>query len=91
MIIVGLLNVIKLLLDLIFNILPNLPPFPTSLNNAIEYVLNIIFDTASLIGLFVHMDTVAILLPMALLVINFNRIYHILMWLVKKIPALNIK
>lgn len=91
MILVSLLSIIKLLFDLVFSILPSLPAFPESLSSSIEYVLNIVFDTASLIGLFVHLDTVRVLLPLAIVVINFNRIYQIVMWIIKKIPALSVK
>lgn len=86
MIIEAIINLITLLLKTVFGILPNIPDFPNSLLNSIDNVLNIIFSNLDLLGLFVRIDTIKILVPLIIVVVNFEYIYHFSMWLIKKLP-----
>ena len=52
-------------------------------------VLTILFG--SLLGLFVDLNTVKIVLPIVLVLIEFEHIYDFVMWLLRKIPFLGIK
>ena len=62
MIIEGLLSIINLLLSFVFGLLPNLPSFPEDLSNSINYILDVIFNNAGLLGLFIHINTLKIIL-----------------------------
>jgi len=90
MIIEGLLNIIKTILTFILGILPNIPNLPASLLNSITSLFDLFFSNAGLLGLFIRIDTIKIIVPIVLLIINFDYIYKFAMWLIKKIPMLGI-
>ena len=89
--------IIQALLDLIYNLiwaltLPiNIPNLPTNvisyINNALQYIrtgiqyLNVFFDMQYLFGLFAVVVAVNVGLS----------VYHVVMYIVKKIPMLGIK
>lgn len=61
-------------------------------NNAIliklDAFMNLIFDNLGLLGFFLDIGFIKILLPLVLLVANAEHIYHLIMWIIRKIPAL---
>lgn len=69
----------------------HLPQVPTEIKTSIDSFLDLIFQGANLIGFFIPLGLVKILLPLILLVINFEFIYKSIMFFVKKIPMLGIK
>lgn len=70
----------------------NLPSFPSELTNGFNSYLNIIFDNSmSIISFIVPWNIVKIGLPIALLVANAKYIYFLVMWILAKIPMLNIR
>lgn len=86
MIIKAIFDLILLLLTNVFGILPDIPALPSSLLNSLNTVFTTIFDNVDLLGLFVRIDTIKVLVPLLIIVINFEHIYHFVMWIVKKIP-----
>lgn len=91
MIIEALLTVVWFILDFILNLLPNIPEMPSNVVSAITNVFNVIFNNVGLLGIFVPLDIVKVLIPLWLVVDNFDKIYSIVFWVIKKIPALNIR
>ena len=82
-----LFNLIKFLLMTIFGILPNIPSLPTNFITLINNFLDIIFNNGSaLLNLFVHIETLKILAPIALVIINLDKVYHLILWVIKKLP-----
>lgn len=87
MIVKGLFDLIKGLINLVLSIFPNLPDAPQEFQNIIDYVLDLIFESgASILSLFVHINTIKIIVPILLVIVNFEQIYKMIMWIVKKIP-----
>lgn len=87
MVISGLFDLIKGLVNLVLSIFPNLPDVPSEFSEIINYVLDLIFESgASILGLFVHINTIKILVPLVIVIVNFEQIYKLIMWIVKKIP-----
>lgn len=86
MIVAALINLITALLKIVLNLLPNLPDLPQSISTSIDNVTNVIFSNANLLGLFVRIDTIKTLVPLLIVVVNFEHIYHFSMWIVKKLP-----
>lgn len=84
------INIVGGLVNLVFSILPNLPSLPTTATNSINSFLDIIFNYAGLIDVFIPLQHIKILIPLILVVVNFEHIYHLVLWVLKKIPALNI-
>lgn len=90
MIVAGILNLIKELLFLCFGWI-NLPQFPESLTNLLNTFLDIIFQGLGLFGFFFRPATIKIVIPILLILINYDKVYKFTMWILRKIPMLNIK
>lgn len=90
MIVKGILNLIKTLLFTCFSWI-NLPDFPAELQASLDEYLEIIFQGINLFGFFIRPLTIQIALPLILIIINFDKVYKITMWILRKIPMLGIK
>lgn len=73
-------------LEIVLSLLPDLPDFPESFTASIDNVINIIFSNINLLGLFVRISTIKKLVPLVIVVVNFEHIYHFAMWVIKKLP-----
>lgn len=91
MIIEAVMNLIKTVLLTIFGVLPNIPDVP-DISNSIMAALDIVIENGSvLLGLFIRPATIQIALPVLLVISNFEKIYELTMFVLKKIPFLGIK
>lgn len=90
MIIEALLNVVKVLLQVVFGWI-NLPPFPLELTSSIDTFLSLVFDNLSLLGFFVRPITLTVAIPILIILLNFEDVYKLTMWIIRKIPFLGIK
>lgn len=84
------INIVGGLVNLIFTILPNLPDLPQSAYTSINSFLDLVFNYVGLLDVFVPLQHIKILVPLIIVVVNFEHIYNLVMWVLKKIPALNI-
>ena len=89
MIIQLILNLLKTLLFSVFSWI-NLPQFPEGLINSLNSFIDLIFDNLNLLGFFIRPVTITILIPVLIILINFDKVYKLTMWILKKIPMLNI-
>lgn len=90
MIIEALLNLVKGLLNVVFGWI-SLPPFPEQLTGSIDTFLNLIFDNLNLLGFFIRPITLTVCIPILIILLNFEQVYKLIMWIVKKIPFLGVK
>ena len=90
MIIEALLNLIKLLLNVVFGWI-NIPQFPEGLTNSVDTFLSLVFDNLSLLGFFIRRETLMISIPLLIILLNFEQVYKLVMYIVRKIPFLGIK
>jgi len=88
MIIESLLNLIKGLLNVVFGWI-SLPAFPEGLTNSVDSFLDLIFGNLSLLGFFIRPATLMIAIPMLIILLNFEQVYKLVMWILRKIPFLN--
>lgn len=93
MIIESILNVFK---SLIFKFtswldIPSLTDYVDGFNTAVSFVETILESSKSLINLFLPWDIVRFGLPILIVILNIENIYNFFMWLIKKIPMLNVK
>lgn len=86
MIVKAIFDAILALFKAVFNLLPDVPSFPQTLLESLDTVFDTIFGHLDLLGLFVRIDTIKTLVPLLIIVINFEHIYHFVMWIIKKIP-----
>ena len=90
MILEALLNLIQLLLNVVFGWI-NIPQFPESLTRSIDSFLDLIFENLSLLGFFIRPITLTVAIPLLIILLNFDKIYKLAMYIIKKIPFLGIK
>lgn len=89
--------IIEAILNLVFTVLQfafgwiNLPAFPENLKTTIDTFLSLIFDNLTILGFFIRPTTIAITVPILIILLNFEHVYKFTMWIIKKIPMLNIK
>lgn len=74
----------------LLNGIPDTVSFPSESIQSIDHVFNIIFDNLSFLGMFIRLNTIKVLLPIVLVVINLEYIIKLIVWLLGKIPGLNI-
>lgn len=89
MIIEAILNLLKTVLFFVFGWI-NLPQFPETLRTGIDTVLDLIFGAVNLLGFFVRIETIQICIPILIILINFDKVYKLTMFILRKIPFLNI-
>lgn len=75
----------------VFVLMPDLPPIPsaidTSINTALDLMQQGIYLIAYLIGAPLFYATIVVLIA----VFAFEPIYHLIIWVLRKIPVLGIK
>lgn len=62
-----------------------------NIGNAFSFIDNMLENARALINLFLPWDIVRFGLPIVIIVMNAEHIYHFIMWIARKIPMLNIK
>lgn len=87
MILEALLNMVFALLKIVFGWI-SLPAFPEALTSSVETFLNLIFDNITLLGFFIRPATIMVVVPILIVLLNFEDIYKITMWILRKIPFL---
>lgn len=90
MIIKGLFELVFVLLKVVFAPV-NLPDFPDSIKNVIDEFVGILTGAVGLLGVFVDFDIVKILIPLVIVIANFEKIWAMIMFILRKIPFLGIE
>lgn len=89
--------ILKLLLQLVLTLLEvvfgwvSFPAMPTIVTGIIDMLFEYMGKGMGIVFLFVSKELVLALLPVVLIVENFDKLYSVAMWILKKIPMLNIK
>lgn len=90
MIVNALLNAIYKIFSVVFSVI-NIPPISADTIQAIDDLFTVIFDnTESIIGLFIPWTVVNILLPIIIVLEIALPVYHLVMWILRKIPFLGV-
>lgn len=90
MILESVFNLISGLIKIVFGWI-NLPDLPDSVISIIDELFSLISGSMGIIGIFIDLNMVKILLPVLLIVINFDEVWKFTMFILKKIPFLGIK
>ena len=85
-----LMEVVYALIFLIFLVIPDIPQFEITLLADLNNFVDLIFDNLGLLGFFVDIDTIKTLAPLLVLVLNFEHIYHFIIWCLNKIPLIKL-
>lgn len=90
MIIEAIFNFLMSTLETVFGWV-SLPAFPSELAATIESFEDLIFDNTQMLSFFVRIRTVKILVPLVLVVVNFDKVWKLTMFILRKIPMLGIE
>lgn len=85
MIIETIINAIVRVLYTLFDLFPDIPNIP-NINAQIEEYFRITLGNTELLGVFIDIDTMKFIIPIFLVVYNFDHIYKFIMFIVKKLP-----
>lgn len=78
-------------LENIFSIIPKLPGLPQELHDKLFDFIDMIFTNGTnILSLFVRINTIKLAIPIIILIINLDKIYNLLMWILRKIPMLGL-
>ena len=90
MILENFLNILLSSIEVILSILPDMPSLPDQLLSSAYSFIDLIFDNVGLLGLFIPISTIKVVVPLVLVIVNFDKIYKLTMWVLNKIPKLDI-
>lgn len=89
--------ILKMLLSLVLSLLKfcfswvSFPDMPTVVTDSIGMVMDCMESAMGFVWLIVPQKLVIAVIPVILVVENFDLIYSIMMWILKKIPFLGLK
>ncbi len=89
MIVSSVLNLFVGMLELVFGWI-QLPNLPDSIMSIIDTVFGYITGSIGLLGVFVDLDVVMVLIPLAIAVARFDDLWKMTMFVLRKIPFVNI-
>lgn len=87
MIIEAILNGIFTLLKFVISKLPSIPDFSPGMLDSFDKFLKTIFSNTKLLGFFFPINTIKVLIPLVIVVLNFEHIYHLLIWVISWIKS----
>ncbi len=73
----------------IIEVLPS-ASFPADFISSVSHVFDVIFQNLGLLPMFVRISTINRLAPYVIFLITFEYSYRLIMWVLKKIPFINI-
>lgn len=80
------------LMDSILNFLDVLPDMPESVVEFLNTFIDLVFVNGwNAVCFFIPINLVKILLPLVLIVVNFEHAYQVIMWVLRKIPLVGIE
>lgn len=89
MIIMGLLNIVKVLLNVLFGWV-QLPAMPDAVTSIVDTLFYYMEAGIGIVWLFVSQPLVQLLLPLVIVIHNFDHLYKLGMWILRKIPMVGI-
>ena len=90
MIIKGLFNLVLALLKIIFAPI-NLPQLPDGIQSILDRLLDVLLDAVGLLEVFVRPQTLRVVVPLLIIIYNFEHVWNGIIFILKKIPFLGIE
>lgn len=90
MILKGLFSLVITLLNIVFGWV-NLPAMPAAVDDAFNLLISYMQSGIGFVWLIVPRDLVLVVVPVILLLSNFDKLYTVVMWVIRKIPFLGIQ
>lgn len=89
MIIKGLFNLVLALMQIIFAPI-NLPQLPSGIQTIFDNLLTAMLNAVGLFEVFVRPSTLQLLIPIVIVLVNFEKLWNGIIFILKKIPFLGI-
>lgn len=70
----------------VFGILPDIPDLPSGITNVLDTGLDFISNGFTFVTYIFGSAYLLVVLPLLIILINFRWIYHLVMWIVRKLP-----
>lgn len=90
MIIKGLFELVFGLLQIVFAPI-NLPDLPYGIQYVLDELQSVMIGALGLFGIFVDLDVVRWLIPVVLVIVNLDKVWNLIMFVLRKIPFLGIE
>lgn len=90
MIIKGLFELILGLLKIVFAPI-NLPDLPAGIQSVLDELLEVLTGAVGLFAVFVDMNVVKWIIPLVIVIANFEKVWSLIMFVLRKIPFLGIE
>ena len=90
MIIKGLFELIYMLLSIVLTPV-DLPDLPAGIQSVLDEFVDVISGAVGLLGVFVDLTVVRWLIPLVIVIVNFERVWKLIMFVLRKIPFLGIE
>ena len=90
MIIKGLFELILGLLKIVFAPI-NLPDLPAGIQSVLDELLDVLTGAVGLFAVFVDMNVVKWIIPLVIVIANFEKVWSLIMFVLRKIPFLGIE
>lgn len=65
-----------------------IPPFPETWTAAVDQFFDLLFQNVGLVNLAVPWNVVKLGIPILIAILNMDKIYDAVMWIIRKIPML---
>ena len=85
MIVESVLDLFVSAIEIIFGWI-NLPQFPAELVASVEQLEDLMFSNLSMLSFFVRVSTVKLLVPLVIVIVNFDKVYRLTMFVIRKLP-----
>lgn len=73
------------------DLFPSIPAIDSEISDGGDFVLDVINDVAGVLTLIYSHGLLQAIFAITIIIVAFEPIYHTTMWVLKKIPMLNIK
>ena len=90
LIVESILNLFSSALKLIFGWI-SLPELPAEISSVVNQLIEYMKSGMCIVFLFFSIDLIRIMLPLVIVVANFDKVYKLVMFVLRKIPFLGIK
>lgn len=85
------LELADVIIKAVFSILGVLPDMPAEVTNVMDSFFDMMFEGINIFNFFVPLNFVAMLIPIVIAILNFDKIYKLVMWIIRKIPFASVK
>ena len=90
MILQAVFDLVKSVIRVVFGWI-NLPDMPSAVTSVVDELFALLRGSVGMLGVFMDLSMLKILLPVLLIVINFEHVWKFTMFILRKIPFLGIE